>query len=55
MTRSSSLAMRQYFIEPRTIKHVKEYGLLSFARKYKKRLLDTRLDECYKNGTLQNI
>ena len=47
--------MRQYFIEPRTIKHVKEYGLLSFARKYKKRLLDTRLDECYKNGTLQNI
>ena len=36
MTRSSSLAMRRCFIEPRTKKYVKGYGLLPFARKYKK-------------------
>ena len=36
MTRSSSLAIRQYSIEPRTKKYVKGYGFLSFARKYKK-------------------
>ena len=35
MTRSSSLAMR---------KNDKGYGFLSFARKYKKQLLDTGLD-----------
>ena len=40
MTRSSSLAMQQYSIEPRTIKYVKEYGYLL----YKKQLLDTGLD-----------
>ena len=40
----SSLAVRHYFIEPRTRKYVKGYGFLSFARKYKKQLLDTRLD-----------
>ena len=44
MTRFSSLAMRQYSIEPRTKKYVKGYGFLSFARKYKKQLLDTGLD-----------
>ena len=44
MTRSSSLAMRQYSIEPRTRKYVKGYGFLSFARKYKKQLLHTGLD-----------
>ena len=44
MTRSSSLAMQQYSIEPRTIKYVKEYGYLLFTRKYKKQLLDTGLD-----------
>ena len=44
MTRCSSLAMRPYSIEPRTRKYVKEYGLLSFARKYKKEFMDTRLD-----------
>ena len=36
--------MRRYSIEPRTRKYVKEYGFLSFTRKYKKRLLDTGLD-----------
>ena len=36
--------MRRYFTEPRTRKYIKEYGLLSFARKYKKQLLDTGLD-----------
>ena len=48
MTRSSSLAMRRYFIEPRTRKYVKRYGFLSFARnvcnKYRKKLLDTRIN-----------
>ena len=44
MTRSSSLAMRQYSIESRTRKYFKEYGFLSFVRKYKKQLLDTQLD-----------
>ena len=39
MTRSSSLAMQQYSIEPRTIKYVKEHGYLLFTRKYKKQLL----------------
>ena len=36
--------MRRYSIEPRIRKYVKRYGLLSFARKYKKQLLDTGLD-----------
>ena len=36
--------MTQYSIEPRTRKYVKGYGFLSFARKYKKQLLDTGLD-----------
>ena len=40
--------MRRYSIEPRTKKHVKGYGLLSFARnqsnKYKNQLLDTEID-----------
>ena len=44
MRRSSSLALRRYFTEPRTRKYVKEYGLLSFARKYKKQLLDIGAD-----------
>ena len=43
MTRSSTLAMRRYSTEPRTRKHVKVYGFLSYARKYKKQLLDTGL------------
>ena len=34
----------QYSVELRTRKYVKGYGFLSFARKYKKQLLDTRLD-----------
>ena len=33
--------MAQYSIEQRTRKYVKEYGFLSFARKYKKQLLDS--------------
>ena len=44
MTCSLSLAMLQYSIEPVTRKYVKGYELLSFARKYKKQLLDTGLD-----------
>ena len=36
--------MRRYSAEPRTIKYVKGYWFLSFARKYKKQLLDTGLD-----------
>ena len=35
--------MRRYSIEPRIRKYVKGYGFLSFARKYKKKLLDTGL------------
>ena len=38
--------MMWYSIEPRTKKHVKEYGFLSFARKYIKQLLDTGLVAC---------
>ena len=34
MTPCSSLAMRQYSIEPRTRKYVKGYGFLSFTSKY---------------------
>ena len=45
MTRSSRLVTRRYFVEPRTIKYVKGYVFLSFARnlsnKYRKQLLDT--------------
>ena len=33
MIRSPSLAVRHYSIEPRTIKYVKAYGFLPFARK----------------------
>ena len=36
--------MTQYSIEPRRRKYVKGYGFLSFARKYRKQLLDTGLD-----------
>ena len=41
--------MRKYSIKPRTRKHVKGYGFLSYARKYKKQLLDTGLDTSYAN------
>ena len=40
--------MRQYSIEARTRKYVKGYGFLSFARKYKKQVLDTGLDASQK-------
>ena len=33
-----------YSLEPRTRKPVKGYGFLSFARKYRKQLLDTELN-----------
>ena len=33
--------MRQYSLEPRTRTYVKWYDFLSFARTYKKQLLDT--------------
>ena len=36
--------MTRYSIEPRTRKYVKGYGFLSFARKYKKQILDKGLD-----------
>ena len=38
------MEMTQYSIEPRTRKFVKGYGFLSFARNYKKQLLDAGLD-----------
>ena len=44
MTRSSSLAIRRYSVEPRTRKDNKGYEFSSLARKYKKQLLDTALD-----------
>ena len=37
--------MTEYSIEPRRRKHVKEYGFLLFARKYKKQLMDTTLND----------
>ena len=36
--------MQQYSIEPRTRKYIKGYGFSSFARKYKRQLLDIGLD-----------
>ena len=36
--------MTRYSTEPRTRKYVKGYEFLSFAKKYKKQLLDTGLD-----------
>ena len=39
MTHFSSLTMWQYSIEPRTRKYVREYGFLSFERKYKKTII----------------
>ena len=44
MTCFSSLAMRQYSIDPSTRNYVKGYGSLSFARKHKKQLLETGPD-----------
>ena len=44
MTCSSSLAMQQYFIEPRSKIYVKRYAFLSFVRICKKQLLETGLD-----------
>ena len=41
---SSSLAILWYSVQPRTKKYVKGYGFLSFAKKYKKHLLDAGLD-----------
>ena len=35
MTPSSSLAMQQYSIEPRTRNNTKRYEFLSFEKKYK--------------------
>ena len=35
-------------MEKRTRKYIKGYGFLSFARKYKKQLLDTGLDDSKK-------
>ena len=42
--------MRRFSIEPRTRKYVQRYGFLSFARKYVKQLLDTRLDPVKTNS-----
>ena len=36
--------MTRYSTEPRTRKYAKGYGFLSFAKKYKKQLLDTALN-----------
>ena len=40
--------MMRYSIEPRTRKYVNRYGFVSFARKYKKQLLDNGLDNSKK-------
>ena len=48
MTHSSSLAMRQYSIEPRTKKYVKGFGFLSSARKYKEIIIGYKT-RCSKN------
>ena len=40
--------MMQYSIERRTRKYIKGYEFVSFARKHRKKLLDTELD-CFKN------
>ena len=40
--------MWQYSIKPRARKYVKGYGFLSLARKCKKQLLDTGLDDSKK-------
>ena len=50
MTSSLSLAMRPYSIEVRTRKYVKEYGFLSFAKKYEKQLLDKGIDSLKTNS-----
>ena len=36
--------MVQCFIEPRTRKYVRGYGFLSFAKKYRKQILDKGLN-----------
>ena len=36
--------MPRYSMGPKIRKHVKGYGYLSFARKYRKQLLETGLD-----------
>ena len=46
--------MQRYSIEPRTKKCVKRYEFLSFARKYRKQLLNTELDGV-KNGFKQVV
>ena len=50
MTSSLSLAMRPYSIEVRTRKYAKEYGFLSFAKKYEKQLLDKGIDSLKRNS-----
>ena len=35
--------MTRYSIEPRTRKYVTGYGFLSFTRRYKEQLMDTKL------------
>ena len=35
--------MLQYYMEPRSRKYAKGYGLLSLAKKYKKQLFDKRI------------
>ena len=42
--------MRPYSIEVRTRKYVKEYGFLSFAKKYEKQLLDKGVDSLKTNS-----
>ena len=42
--------MTLHSIEPRTRKYVEGYGFLSFARKYKKQVLDKGLDASKKSS-----
>ena len=48
MTHSSSLAMRQYSIEPRARKYVKGFGFSSSARQYKEIIIEYKI-RCSKN------
>ena len=47
--------MRRYSIELRARKYVRGYRFLSFARKYKKQLLDTGLDAVKSRLSLKQV
>ena len=55
MTCSLSLAMWRYSGDPRTRNYVKECGFLSLFRKYKKKLLGTRLLDHLKTSSKKAV